>query len=355
MMETIRIRQQGYSSRQLHADFFKRYQPIVPSCRNLRELVDVLSSMLSVSAESWQVGTTKLFIKRALSEKLDRLLWLRFTSSSRLIQRAWTSKQRHESARKVQSIVRRFVASRRYRRVRASVLKAQTFYRSRRTVRTYAATLRKVVKIQSLFRGKAGRILARHLHNPYNRMNYEQLSEALANAESELEAAFAKKDFASCDALEIAIKDIETARSKLPLPDVVPTNRRELELLTLEANYAIEYAEEKSNEDMKMKFEGRLKLLDGYKHMFPTLEETKAMLAAANTELEQAMSKKEFKRCAALQDRVAQCEKMVQDAMTLTADSGRVPIVDLQKRKAEIEEEIASCVAAKKFDRVSII
>jgi hypothetical protein len=89
--------------------------------------------------------------------------------------------------------------------------------------------------------------------------------------------------------------------------------------------------------------------------MFPTLEETKAMLAAANTELEQAMSKKEFKRCAALQDRVAQCEKMVQDAMTLTADSGRVPIVDLQKRKAEIEEEIASCVAAKKFDRVSII
>jgi hypothetical protein len=41
---------------------------------------------LVVGAESWQVGTTKLFIRRDLSDKLDRLLWVRLSVSSRIVQ-----------------------------------------------------------------------------------------------------------------------------------------------------------------------------------------------------------------------------------------------------------------------------
>ena len=36
MMETIRIRQQGYAFRQPHKEFFKRYLPLEPSCRTLQ-------------------------------------------------------------------------------------------------------------------------------------------------------------------------------------------------------------------------------------------------------------------------------------------------------------------------------
>ena len=158
MMETIRIRQQGYAFRQPHKEFFKRYLPLEPSCRTLQvcpgesymfylsikgwwcydlisklyiyffvvahllpssyslhilsslllpspyfsslfssfsfiflllnpqQLVDFLSNMLNVHDESWQLGTTKIFIKSVMNEKLDRLLWVRYSSSSRRIQ-----------------------------------------------------------------------------------------------------------------------------------------------------------------------------------------------------------------------------------------------------------------------------
>ncbi len=36
MMETIRIRKQGYALRELHDDFFKRYAPMLPTCRTLQ-------------------------------------------------------------------------------------------------------------------------------------------------------------------------------------------------------------------------------------------------------------------------------------------------------------------------------
>ena len=52
----------------------------------LQQLVDFLSNMLNVHDESWQLGTTKLFIKSLMNEKLDRLLWVRYSSSSRRIQ-----------------------------------------------------------------------------------------------------------------------------------------------------------------------------------------------------------------------------------------------------------------------------
>jgi hypothetical protein len=46
----------------------------------------LIDDLAVVGAESWQVGTTKLFIRRDLSDKLDRLLWVRLSVSSRIVQ-----------------------------------------------------------------------------------------------------------------------------------------------------------------------------------------------------------------------------------------------------------------------------
>ena len=66
-METIRIRQQGYAMREPHDTFFSRYGLLCPEAKNLTELVDQLSSMLSVGSKQWQIGNTKIFLRRELA------------------------------------------------------------------------------------------------------------------------------------------------------------------------------------------------------------------------------------------------------------------------------------------------
>ena len=158
MMETIRIRQQGYAFRQPHKEFFKRYLPLEPSCRTLQQLVDFLSNMLNVHDESWQVGTTKLFIKRLMSEKLDRLLWVRYASSSRRIQRAWGRMRRSLAATNIQKIARKFLAVKKFKKIVQSTLKIQAVVRGRKYAKLHQKKLRsarfesKAKPIQALLR-----------------------------------------------------------------------------------------------------------------------------------------------------------------------------------------------------------
>lgn len=53
MMEAIRIRQLGYSSRQLHEHFFKKYSILLPQSTTLKELFNNISAILDVHEESW--------------------------------------------------------------------------------------------------------------------------------------------------------------------------------------------------------------------------------------------------------------------------------------------------------------
>lgn len=142
MMETIRIRQQGYAFRQPHKEFFKRYLPLEPSCRTLQQLVDFLSNMLNVHDESWQVGTTKLFIKKLMSEKLDRLLWVRCSSSARRIQKAWRNLKKRVAATTIQKIARKFVAVKKFRRAVKSLRKIQCVVRGRKHYKSHQKKLR---------------------------------------------------------------------------------------------------------------------------------------------------------------------------------------------------------------------
>ena len=59
MMETIRIRQQGYAVRMPHDVFFKRFYALSPSSMTVKDMVSTLSKDLSVHRESGHVGTFK--------------------------------------------------------------------------------------------------------------------------------------------------------------------------------------------------------------------------------------------------------------------------------------------------------
>ena len=113
--------------------------------------------------------------------------------------------------------------------------------------------------------------------------------------------AFATKNFSQCDALQDTIRDIQAARSKLPLPEVIPESRRELDLLLLEARYTLDHTVTVHDLVLCAKLELRIQQLEARKSTFCTIEERRSSLKAAVTALDDAMERKEFKRCAQLQ------------------------------------------------------
>jgi myosin heavy subunit len=353
MMETIRIRQQGYGSRQPHKSFFKRYLPLEPSCRTLQQLVDFLSHTLNVRAESWQVGTTKLFIKNAMNDKLERLLLMRYSSMSRRIQRAWKHFLRRVAILKIQRTVRRFTALKKYKRVLIQVLMIQALARGRGCALWYRKQLRSVLCIQCLLRGKAARLRARRLINPLNRMGYEALTEILLETDEELEVAIAAKDFARCDILQDKLKDIHAARAKLPLPEVIPTSRKELDIMILEAKYNLDHATTVHDMELCSKLEIRLTQLEGHKIQYCTVEERRSLLSDAVATLDDAMVKKDFKRCSQLQQDVATAESTLGDAIKAGAHAVRETLESIKKRKSAVEIVIATALASRDFDQCS--
>ncbi|CAM9605241.1 unnamed protein product, partial [Hapterophycus canaliculatus] len=86
-METIRIRQQGYALRELKDDFLKKYKVLHPDAEDLESLVAYLSSMLGASHRDWQIGTSKVFLRTSMSERLNVMVDLRRKCASRVIQR----------------------------------------------------------------------------------------------------------------------------------------------------------------------------------------------------------------------------------------------------------------------------
>jgi myosin heavy subunit len=129
MMETIRIRQKGFATRSLHTEFFAQYSPLLPRCRNLTELVTQLSTMLTVGDDSWQVGKSKVFLRATMSDKLDRLLRVRFTQSARRIQAFWRHEVCKRAALRIQKIMRRFLVSVKFQRIRSFAIMNQSMLR----------------------------------------------------------------------------------------------------------------------------------------------------------------------------------------------------------------------------------
>eukprot|EP00977_Amphora_coffeiformis_P007254 scaffold1573_cov173-Amphora_coffeaeformis.AAC.11 len=79
MMEAIRIRREGYALREEHESFFNRFSVLLSSDElegpetGIEQLVRVLSKRLHVTDADWQIGHSKIFLRRELSDKLEKL------------------------------------------------------------------------------------------------------------------------------------------------------------------------------------------------------------------------------------------------------------------------------------------
>eukprot|EP01033_Poteriospumella_lacustris_P014444 gene14444-10322_t len=330
MLETIKIRQQGYALRLEHKDFFEKYHHLAPGCQTLQELVLRLSSMLSVSQESWQVGTTKLFIRHQLADKLDTLLSICYSSSCRKIQRFWKN-----------VLIRKAITS----------LQARSGFRRFKALKTFRAVVTKILKMQCVIRGHLGRVEARKRRNPFAQLPYDSLIETLFSLQAEMDECVEAQNFQKATKLEASVHDVKAVLAHTPIPVRAVTNRDQLELYILEATLAVEFAQEIADKNIKA-VETVLEEYQAKRPAFPTLQEVDEQIATANEQLKVSMDKKQFKKCGDIQQQIASLESTKKDLLQYPANKlKRLSLPELRTNKATLEQQIADCLTNKDFTK----
>ena len=361
MLETVRIRQQGYALRMYHKDCFYKYSRLAPECSTLQDLVDRLSQVLSVSSESWQVGTTKIFIRRDMSDKLDKLLYLRHATSARVLQVFWKGILRHRAALKLNSVARMSLQKRRFMHAKASALKLQAHYRGWKEAKRYRHVINSVANIQRIAMGRVARILARKLRSPYNRMTYEELTVRLRGAQSDLAVAFGEQNFLRCAELEANISEMMTVRNKLILPMVHPVARNELELHIHETSLALEWAMttpefaagaaagDSRRDELLGSLRERATRLKAMRQQLPTLQELETTQQHLQEDLAQEMETKNFRRCGELQQELTNLASLLESLRASAANPEQWSLATLKRRKQDYDRELAEALRVKDF------
>lgn len=207
MMEAIRIRREGYALREEHESFYNRFsvllsQEDLAAGSGIEYLVKVLSERLSVTEADWQIGHSKIFLRRDLSDKLERLASLRVHAAVRTIGRFGRVVAKARVNRLLVAWVRFRLHMLKLNHQRKAVNKIAATYRARLYKQKYIATLKNIIKIQALQRGKVAKVYAEKIRDPFMGMTYQDMKNLLASEQAELDSAVKKKDFKAAAEME---------------------------------------------------------------------------------------------------------------------------------------------------------
>ncbi|XP_072168442.1 unconventional myosin-XV-like [Diadema setosum] len=146
MLETVRIRRNGFPIRMTFLAFMNRYRFLISAAITFRATAkelcqEILFRVGDHFRRDYQLGATKVFLKEALENHLEY-------ERSKIITGAVLVIQRH---------LRGYLARRHYRAVRRSTLKLQALSRGYLARRRTRAIIRGVVCLQALHRGRMQR------------------------------------------------------------------------------------------------------------------------------------------------------------------------------------------------------
>lgn len=207
MMEAIRIRREGYALREDHQSFYNRFSVLLGPAdtegeAGIEQLVSVLSKRLKVTDADWQIGHSKIFLRRELSDKLERLAALRVHMAARTVGRFGQFVLHRRLSKLFVAWARfRLVMLKKYKRERAAT-RIASFHRSRMEVQRYKADRKCVITVQSLQRRRVATQVARKIRDPYCDMTYEDIKELFKIKKAELDDAVNSKDFKTAAKLE---------------------------------------------------------------------------------------------------------------------------------------------------------
>ena len=241
MMEAIRIRREGYAFREDHESFVNRFSVLLTASdldgdnTGIVPLVKALSKHLHVTGVDWQIGHSKIFLRRELAEKLDRLAKLRVHVAARTLTKfgrrvvcaqlsrflvTWmkfrlhmTLRQRkHYAASRVASLVRRF-----------------------RRRQEYIRTRRAIITIQACQRARLASRRVKKIIDPFYDLTFKECKQLLLQQQQLLEEAVAVNEFRRAADLEAmmyvrsrasAVLELVSVINALVIPEVKVQNLR---------------------------------------------------------------------------------------------------------------------------------
>ncbi|OXB77073.1 UNVERIFIED_CONTAM: hypothetical protein H355_007720 [Colinus virginianus] len=160
MLETVKVRRAGFPIRRLFQDFLSRYKMLVkvPSFSdNSKAICAGFLQAYDSSKKEWQLGKTKVFLKEALEQKLE--------------------KDREEELRKAAVVIRAhvlgYMARKKYRKVLASVVTIQKNYRAYFWKKSLQQLKASAIILQKHWRGHLARSLYHHLRQQELRRQQE--------------------------------------------------------------------------------------------------------------------------------------------------------------------------------------
>jgi myosin heavy subunit len=345
MMEAIRIRQQGYAVREKHATFFKMYSMLVPGCNSINILVEELSKRLSVDKKEWQVGQSKIFMRRTLSDKLHRLLLVRARLSARVIQSGWTKYRRRKAALKVQTAWRMARAQRAYQRQKRMSVTLQSWYRGQRQKAKFVVMRKSAIQVQKIARGASARKRFKKLRNPFKRIPKAELKKIVRATKLALLEAQQSKAFAKCAELAGQLELQEIALKDAASESACPFTREELDKELVRLQEAMATAMKSKQFDVCETMQKEVDNLEAWKTGMPTLAEVAQQIESKQASLAEQTKSKMFKACAELQLDLEELENLkteieLQIALIPKPEEAK-PVPREFASRAELESKIA--------------
>ncbi|KAM3608206.1 uncharacterized protein V6R79_021047 [Siganus canaliculatus] len=150
MLETVKIRRAGFPVRRTFKDFYSRYKMILKDKLHSDDEKQSCTELLTLhdrTKKEWQLGKTKVFLKEALEQRLE--------------------KERAEVRRRAGMVIRAhilsYVARKQYKRVLCSVVTIQKNYRAHFWRRAFLRLRLAAVILQKHRRGQLGRSVCRQI------------------------------------------------------------------------------------------------------------------------------------------------------------------------------------------------
>uniref|UniRef100_A0A8D3B7F9 Myosin X, like 1 n=1 Tax=Scophthalmus maximus TaxID=52904 RepID=A0A8D3B7F9_SCOMX len=151
MLETVKIRRAGFPVRRTFKDFFSRYKIImkekVPAAGDDKKRSTDLLLKYDKTKKEWQLGKTKVFMKEALEQRLEKD----------------RDEVRSQAAMLIRAHLLTFSAKYYFKRVRAGVVTLQKHFRKHIQRRRYVKQRKAVLVLQKHRRGQVARSRVRKL------------------------------------------------------------------------------------------------------------------------------------------------------------------------------------------------
>ncbi|XP_021243544.1 myosin-IIIa isoform X2 [Numida meleagris] len=204
ILETARIRRQGYSHRILFANFIKRYYLICYKTNDDPPVSPETCAAILEKAhlDNWVLGKTKVFLKYYHVEQLnlmrketvDRIILIQAYVRGWLGSRRYKKikEQREQSAIKIQSAYRGFVARKEYRNAKHNQKIEKYIIKLQAIARGYL--LRKKRKELTEARNKAATTIQSHYRGYKERKSFKRRRESLRKKQTENAASSSEKE-----------------------------------------------------------------------------------------------------------------------------------------------------------------